>query len=145
MNEIRSELSVKIGNFQIDNLINDVMPVVAGARQLYGPHLEAAEDDRLDQLYKGIDASQRKQETEEEGNQSCEAQYIPFLLLSVSKSERRFEGKIGSIVRFDAVHLAMQEFFVQVETSIMESNFSFILQIIALFYQQADNFVQSEH
>lgn len=57
MNEIRSELSVQIGNFQIDNLVNDVMPVVVGARRLYAPHLEAAEDDQLDQLFKSIDAS----------------------------------------------------------------------------------------
>lgn len=73
-----------------------------------------------------------------------QAHDAPFLLLSVSKSERRFQGKVGSIVRFDSVHLAMQEFFVQVETSIMESNLSFILEIIGLFYRKVDHFVQSE-
>jgi hypothetical protein len=62
MNEIRSELDVRIGNFQIDNLINDVMPVIAGAKELYQPnlkpakiHSEVEEDQELDRLFKNID------------------------------------------------------------------------------------------
>jgi len=54
MNEIRSLLDVSIGNFQIDNLINDVMPVIARAKELYAPNLEAEEDQELDQLFKSI-------------------------------------------------------------------------------------------
>lgn len=60
MNEIRSLLDVSIGNFQIDNLINDVMPVIAGAKELYAPNLEAEEGQELDQLFKSIGTGAKK-------------------------------------------------------------------------------------
>ena len=38
----------------------------------------------------------------------------------------------------------MQEFFVQVETGILESNLFFLSQIVALFYEKVDNCVEPE-
>lgn len=138
MNEIRSLLDVSIGNFQIDNLINDVMPVIAGAKELYAPNLEAEEGQELDQLFKSIGTGAKKDDNDNQTAKKTAAD-APFLLLKVSKSERQFQGKVGSIVRFEEIHLAMQEFFVQAETGILESNLSFLSHIVALFYQKVDN------
>jgi hypothetical protein len=88
MNEIRSLLDVSIGNFQIDNLINDVMPVIAGAKELYAPNLEAEEDQELDQLFKSIDTGTKKKDDNNNQTAKKTAKDAPFLLLKVSKSER---------------------------------------------------------
>jgi hypothetical protein len=52
--------------------------------------------------------------------------------MEIVKTERRHKGRLGSIVKFETIHLAMQEFFIQIETSIIVQNLKFIMKMANL-------------
>lgn len=62
MSEKVTDLNFTIGNFQIDNLESNQMPVLLGASKLYQPLLQAPDDgDALQTSYLQIEAEERKQ------------------------------------------------------------------------------------
>lgn len=58
---------------------------------------------------------------------------IPFVLVSIVKNTKSYEQKIGSVVRFDEIHCAMQEFSVQVNTGMIINTVKFMIQTMYLF------------
>lgn len=52
---------------------------------------------------------------------------MPFISLNIVKKEKSYENKIGSIVRFDQIHFAMQEFCLQANTNAILININFAL------------------
>ena len=44
------------------------------------------------------------------------AEDLPFLKIAIDKSEKKYDGKIGSMIRYEQIHFAIQEFFLQAET-----------------------------
>jgi len=48
-------------------------------------------------------------------------------------SQKTHEGKLGSIIRYDKVMFGIQEFFVQIESSIVNNNLQFVMEILAIF------------
>jgi hypothetical protein len=39
--------------------------------------------------------------------------------LTIEKNEKHFDGKLGSVVRYDLIYAAMQEFFINLDTDII--------------------------
>lgn len=63
---------------------------------------------------------------------------IPFVLVSVVKNTKSYQHKIGSVVRFDEIHCAMQEFSVQVNTGMIINTAKFMIQTMYLFEQDRE-------
>jgi hypothetical protein len=51
----------------------------------------------------------------------------------VKKNEKQYEGKLGSIIRYDSIRLALQEIFVSLDTAILVKLFSIVLKTMSLF------------
>jgi hypothetical protein len=60
----------------------------------------------------------------------------PFLIFKIQKNEKQFKGKIGSIVRFDAIHVALQELFLSLDTAILQKSLNLILNVLHLFEEE---------
>ena len=58
---------------------------------------------------------------------------MPFIKFILIKNEKTYEQKIGSIVRFDEIHLAMQEFCLQANTNDILNNINFAIATFQLF------------
>ena len=116
MDQTDTIIDLKIANFQIDNLINDEMPVVMGAKQYYEKNLEkASEANMQSNLSKFIkivqDTDIKKEKRRLLGrNRSQEDDSIPkppFIVFYVDMNEKSHEDKIGSIIRYEKVQFVM--------------------------------------
>ena len=58
---------------------------------------------------------------------------IPFLLLKLEMSEKKYQGKRGSIKRFENIKFGMQEFFISVEETVLNSSLNFFNEISSIF------------
>ena len=45
---------------------------------------------------------------------------------------------MGSIVRYDSIYFGMQEFFLQIETTILNDNIKFFVEVVEVFGQKED-------
>lgn len=61
-----------------------------------------------------------------------EKENLPFIKVLIEKSEKKYDGKIGSIIRYEQVQFHIQEFFLQVETQILIREGKFIKNILNL-------------
>lgn len=57
----------------------------------------------------------------------------PFIKLDVDMSQREHKGKIGTIVRYDKILFGVQEFFISIESAIVNENFKLVMDIINIF------------
>ena len=140
MTEHRVLFMCDIGNFQIDNLVSDEMPVLIGAKDFYDKNIIAASKAQtgfnLANAYKLVKDEDMKQREVDGGGQVLER--LPFLRFNFLKSEKTQAGKIGSVVRYDSIQFRLLEFFLQVETTILNDNLKFIFEILDLFGKQSE-------
>jgi hypothetical protein len=63
----------------------------------------------------------------------------------VIKSEKNYDNKVGSYIRFEEIHFAIQEFCFQANTSVLLRNLAFVEVTVSLFASQEDstNFVSN--
>ena len=73
---------------------------------------------------------EEQQQSKKEDDSSLQA---PFMKIQMQKTEKKYDGMLGSIVRYEQVHFAIQEFFLQAETSIVLNNLNFIMSTVDLF------------
>jgi len=59
------------------------------------------------------------------------------LLFKVNKSEKVFANKIGSIIRFEEIHFATREFFINAESQLILQTFNMFLDSTELVGKQA--------
>lgn len=122
---------------QVDNSINEEMPVLLGAKVFFDKHVNVhgrATDDmkfNLSHAYRNLLASDLKEEERDRNGHVAER--TPFLRASFMISKKTQEGKLGAIIRYDSIYFAMQEIFLQVETTILKDNFKFVLETLKVF------------
>ena len=58
---------------------------------------------------------------------------MPFLVLKVKKNEKKYENKVGSIIQFEEIHFAIQEFMFNIDTLML-------INICKLFFKTATLF-----
>lgn len=104
------------------------MPVLFGASKLFPKYLlqkkesKLNEQFRLHKAFNDFDIEVKEGEeakTDEEKRMQKSIQMAlehPFVKMKVTKKEKQYDGMIGSIIRYDEVHLAIQEFFLSAET-----------------------------
>ena len=110
--ESKTKINASLGLLQIDNLVNEDLPVILGPSSLYERQLiEIQEDQKVGDLYKRLNYIEIKNSEELKMAES-----LPFLKIAIDKSEKKYEGKLGSIIRYEYIHFAIQEFFLQAET-----------------------------
>jgi len=78
-----------------------------------------------------IETNQAEQEQSKKEDDPL--QKVPFMKITMRKTEKKYDGRLGSIVRYEEAHFAIQEFFMQAETSIVLDNLHFITITLALF------------
>jgi hypothetical protein len=71
-----------------------------------------------------LDQSQRAQDGEER---------VPFLFFKMKRSTKTHGDRIGSVIRYDKVAFGIQEFFIQVETNIVNNNLALCMEILNVF------------
>ena len=87
--------------------MNEDLPVILGPSSLYEKQLVEIQDDtKVGELYKMLNYIHVKNSEELKA-----AEGLPFLKIAIDKSEKKYEGKLGSIIRFEQIHFAIQEFF----------------------------------
>lgn len=57
---------------------------------------------------------------------------MPFFTFSVQKKTTTYKGRVGSIVRYDQIHWAMQEFCIQINTNMIMHNLNFAVATACL-------------
>lgn len=151
-----TKISVELGSFQIDNMVNDEMPVILGAARYYEKSVELAREDRIHksiaEFYRSIldkdlhnlskydKAKPKQRKRAETKREKIEQQAaIPFLKFKLKKNVQTHANKIGSIIRFEYIQFGMQEFFIQVETSILNDNLKLVFSIINNFSVQDED------
>lgn len=110
--ENQVEFWLDIGNFQIDNLINEEMPVLLGSKDFYDNNLVVAgksTDHRgkynLAHSFRLVEeADLKKKECDKDGN---ELERLPFLKSHVIMSKKTQEHKLGEIVRYESIYFGM--------------------------------------
>ena len=112
MDQVDTIIDLKIANFQIDNLINDEMPVVMGAKQYYEKNLEKASEanmqSNLSKFIKIVQDTELKKEKKRylRRNRSQEddtQEKPPFIVFYVDMNAKSHAEKIGSIIRYEKV------------------------------------------
>jgi len=58
---------------------------------------------------------------------------MPFFVIKIKKNEKKHENKLGSIIQYEEIHLGMQEFMFNIDTSIL-------IKISKLFFETATLF-----
>ena len=53
-------------------------------------------------------------------------------------SQKSYQDRIGSIVRYDKIRFGIQEFFIQVESNILNDNLNFVKETLNIFNYQSD-------
>ena len=124
------------------------MPVLFGAMKLFPKYLlqkqkQKTEKYELLQAFNDFDFEineEAKTEEEKRIQKNIDmALKHPFVMVLIEKKEKQYDGIAGSIVRYDKVHFAVQEFFISAETQIILKNRHFILSILKLLdFSQAD-------
>ena len=64
---------------------------------------------------------------------------LPFMRFNFMMSKKTQENKLGSIVRYDSIYFGMQEFFLQIETTILNDNMKFFVQVLDVCGQKEDS------
>jgi hypothetical protein len=132
-----------IGNFQIDNLINEEMPVLLGSKDYYDKNLIVSGKSKnhrgkcnLAHSFLLVEEEDLKdKECDKEGN---ELERLPFLKSHVIMNKKTQEHKLGQIVRYESIYFGMQEFFIQVETTILNDNIKFLIEVMDVLGQKED-------
>jgi hypothetical protein len=52
---------------------------------------------------------------------------VPFIIFQVLMSNKTYEDRIGSVIRYDKIRFGIQEFFIQVESNIVNDNLKFVM------------------
>jgi hypothetical protein len=135
MTEHRVVFRMDIGNFQIDNLVSDDMPVLLGAKDFYDKGVNVASRSQsgfnLAHAYKLVQDEDMKPVEVDGGGRALDR--LPFFRFNFIMSEKTQAGKIGSVIRYDNIQLRILEFFLQVETTILNDNIKFIFEVLDLF------------
>lgn len=63
---------------------------------------------------------------------------VPFLKFVVESSQKTHAGKLGTILRYETITFGIQEFFLQIESAIMNENFKLIMDIIDIFSESGE-------
>lgn len=143
-----------IGNVQIDNLVNEDLPVLFGQKHYYDrniivaskgapPGASAAKIDKgtLSHAYRLVlDEDLMPQQYDKHGN---ELERLPFVRFNFVMSKKRRPNKVGSIINYKTIYFGMQEVFLQAETTIVNDNIKFLVEILALLGQTADHEVMA--
>lgn len=58
---------------------------------------------------------------------------MPFLVIKIKKNEKKHENKLGSIIQYEEIHFAIQEFMFNIDTSML-------MKISKLFFETATLF-----
>ena len=63
---------------------------------------------------------------------------VPFVKVAMESSQKTHTGKLGTILRYEKVTFGIQEFFLQIESAIMNENFKLIMDIIDIFSESGE-------
>jgi len=63
---------------------------------------------------------------------------LPFLRTNFLMNKKTQKGKLGSIIRYESIYFGMQELFLTVETTILNDNIKFIIEVLKVFGQKED-------
>jgi hypothetical protein len=58
---------------------------------------------------------------------------IPFIIFELQMTKKSYEEKIGSLIRIERIKAGIQEFFIQVESDIVNDNFKFVIETLQVF------------
>ena len=105
-------------------MLNEEMPVLFGSKNYYDKRISVF-DGRAGKSSTISDAF--KQVLPQDCKQDENQQRQPFMKSYFEMSTKTQKGKLGSIVRYDHIFFGMQEFFIQVETTIVNDNLKFML------------------
>ena len=112
------------------------MPVLFGAKRYYDKHLTIAtlanSQSNLANFYKIVQEQEVISKNKNRVHRNI-LNELPFIKMELLKMEKTTEGKLGSIKRFDKVIFGIQEFFLQVESSITNLILVFVLDILSIF------------
>ena len=152
----KTYLLLKIGDLQIDNIINKEFPVLLGQMNLYKKRVVELSDentpDPLSEYYRRVRNDQmvskkyikarhkRINKLKKEGKlvelQALEDQAkkeIPFILFELQMSQKQKEDRLGSIIRYDKIRFCMNKFFIAVESNIVKDNLNFVMGTLDIF------------
>ena len=133
-----------IGNFQIDNLTNEEYPVLLGAKDYYdkkiyvaGQHLYDRQiRNNLATAFRSVQPEDFKERERDKHGKVLER--LPFLRANFLMNKKTQENKLGAIVRYESIYFGMQELFIQVETTILNDNIKFIIEVLKVFGEKED-------
>ena len=118
MQQEHTEFSIKISDFQIDSYINEEVPVLFCNKNIYNK-LNTQGGSFLLNKFKSFGEPKEIK--------------MPFLVLKIKKNEKKYEKKVGSIIQYEEIHFAIQEFMFNIDTLIL-------IKISKLFFQTATLF-----
>jgi hypothetical protein len=116
--ENKIEFMMDIGNFQIDNLTNEELPVVLGAKDYYdkkiyvaGQHLyDVHMRNKLSTAFRSVEQEDLKERERDKHGKVLER--LPFLRTNFLMNKKTQENKLGAIVRYESIFFGMQELFI---------------------------------
>ncbi len=65
-------------------------------------------------------------------------QLIPFITLEILQTGKSQKNKLGQIIRYEKIIFGIQEFFIQIETSIVNDNLKMVMELLNIFSEQID-------
>lgn len=110
-----TKCKLTLGNFQIDNLVDEEMPVLLGSQNYYALNLikssHADIQSNLSKFYRIMPDDNFKQakkaKKRENNNTTAREEQVPFIKFDLEMSQREHKGKIGTIVRYDKIHFGI--------------------------------------
>eukprot|EP00347_Sterkiella_histriomuscorum_P017164 403350423 len=133
--ETMTRITLHLNHLQIDNMVNDIMPVIlAPSRSLAKAEAKQKKDKKFEEESK---ESQLKQKQTQNNNNDlivpAKEEEIPFLQVIITVAESQDKKSNMKQRRLRAFQVQLQEFMFQIETSILNSNLKFIVELVETF------------
>jgi hypothetical protein len=123
---------------------NSAMPVLLGSKHFYDKNLICRKDmqnfDETD-FYKMVDEKQLRRKKNLSDLNKFD---IPFILMKLEMSDKKYQDKRGSIKRFENIKFGVQEFFIVVEETVLNSSINFFKEISSIFKEHIHNDVKNK-
>lgn len=121
------------------------MPVIFGATDYFDKNVIVDKDQEsyatLAQSYKMVHSHDVKPKDFDKSGH--EMPRLPFLRFNFLKSKKTQDGKLGSIVRYESIQFRILEFFLAIETTIVNDNIQLFIELMDLFSGKVDGEVLS--
>ena len=120
--------------------------MVIGAKHYYEKNLQRASgadmQANLSQFIKIVPDAEirkgRRRGRARGGEEADPDETPPFIVFYVDMSAKSQAGRLGSTIRYERVQFVMQEFFIQVESSILNDNLKFVMETLSTFSYEAE-------